>query len=158
MGWYDWVMRTRTRWRLAIIALSVIALAGCSKSESDEAKVKSVVSGFFSDLGAGRGSDACDALTGPATRLAALGAQIANAPASCPEAVKVVHGQLSSEEKEALKNVKVKRATVSGDEATIAPSDVEFSVNGKSALLSNVKSGPTHLTKASGSWKIDSLG
>ena len=149
---------TRPYWRLAVVALSVIALAGCSKSESDEAKVKSVVSSFFSDLGAGRGSDACDALTGPAIRLAALGAQMANAPASCPEAVKVVNGQLSSDEKEALKNVKVKRATVNGDEATIAPSDVEFSRNGKSSLLSNVKSGPTHLTKASGGWKIDSLG
>ncbi|MDQ6946072.1 MAG: hypothetical protein M3256_07310 [Actinomycetota bacterium] len=151
-------MMSRTCWRLAAVALSVTALAGCSKSQSDEATVKSVVSGFFSDLGAGRGSDACAALTGPATRLAALGAELSNAPASCPEAVKVVNGQLSSDEKEALKNVKVKHATVNGDQATIAPTDVEFSVNGKSSLLSSVKSGPTHLTKASGSWRIDSLG
>jgi hypothetical protein len=151
-------MTTRTCWRLAAVVLSVMALAGCSKAESDEAKVKGVVSGFFADLGANRGSEACDALTGTATRLAALGAELANASASCPEAVKVVNGQLSSDEKEALKNVKVKQATVNGDQANIAPSDIEFSVNGRSALLSTVKSGPTHLTKASGSWKIDSLG
>jgi hypothetical protein len=158
VGWYGSVMTTRTCWRLAAVALSVIALAGCSTSDSDEAKVKSVVSGFFSDLGAGRGSAACSALTGSATRLAGLIAEAANAPASCPEAVKVLDGQLSSDEKAAVKNVKVKHVTVSGEEATISPTDVEFSVNGKSSLLSNVKSGPTHLTKASGSWKIDSLG
>jgi hypothetical protein len=151
-------MTTRSVWRLAAVALSLLTLAGCSKSDSDEAKVKSVVSGFFSDLGAGRGSEACSALTGSATRLAGLIAQVANAPATCPEAVKVLDGQLSSDEKDALKNVKVKQVTVSGEEATIAPTDVEFSVNGKSSLLSNVKSGSTHLTKASGSWKIDSLG
>lgn len=144
--------------RLAAVALSVSILAGCSKSESDEGRVKRVVTRFFYDLGAGRGSEACSALTGAAIRFAALSAQQANAPATCPEAVKVVNGQLSSDEKEALKNATVKQATISGDEATIAPSDVEFSVNGMSSLLSDIKSGPTHLIKFAGSWKIDSLG
>lgn len=153
-------MTTRHAWQrtAAALALSLLTIAGCSSSKSDDAKVRGVVTGFFSDLADGRGTSACDALTGSATRLASVFAAAANAPASCPEAVKVLHGQLSTDEKQAMKNVTVKHANVNGDQATIAPTDVEFSVNGQSKLLSSIKAGPTHLTKVAGSWKIDSLG
>ena len=141
----------------AALGVSLLVLAGCSSEDSEDAEVRSVVTGFFADLAEGDGA-ACDALTGPATRLASLNALIANAPASCPDAVRVFSGQLSAAEKEGLKNAKVNRTTINGDQASIDPSDVEFPLDGQSQLLSSVRAGPTQLIKVDGSWKINSLG
>lgn len=152
-------MMVRKPWWTGTVAvgISLVLLAGCSSAKSDDAEVRDVVTGFFSDLGEGK-STACDALTGAATRLAGVVALMANAPATCPEAVKVFSGQLSAEEKKALTKAKVNRTTVNGDQASIAPTDIEFPVNGQSQFLSSVKAGPTHLVKVDGNWKIDSLG
>ena len=153
-------MTIRKMWQpaaAAVAGVSLLVLAGCSGEDSEDAKVRSVVTGFFSDLADGDGA-ACDVLTGNATRLASLLAASANAPATCPDSVKVLSGQLSSDEKEALKNAKVNRTTISGDQATINPSDVEFLLNGQSQLLSSVRAGPTQLIKVDGGWKINSLG
>ncbi|MDQ3640755.1 MAG: hypothetical protein M3450_04605 [Actinomycetota bacterium] len=147
-------------WKSAGVAvgLSLLVLAGCSEAESEDAEVRSVVTGFFSDLADGDES-ACGALTGAATRLASLSAQMANVPATCQEAVKVFSGQLNAEEKKALKDAKVNRVTINGDQATIAPTDVEFPLaGGQSQFFSNIKAGPTQLMKVDGSWKIGSLG
>ena len=147
-------------WKSAGVAvgLSLLVLAGCSEAESEDAEVRSVVTGFFSDLADGDGT-ACGALTGAATRLASLSAQMANVPATCQEAVKVFSGQLNAEEKKAMKDAKVNRVTINGDQATIAPTDVEFPLaGGQSQFFSSMKAGPTHLLKVDGSWKIDSLG
>lgn len=149
----------RKPWSTGVVAAGIVLflLAGCGGAKSDDSEVRGVVTGFFSDLGEGKAA-ACDALTGPATRLAGVVALMANAPATCPDAVKVFSGQLSAEEKKALTRAKVNRTTVNGDQASIAPADIEFPLNGQSQLLSSVKAGPTHLVKVGGSWKIDSLG
>lgn len=153
-------MTIRKMWQstaVAVAGVSLLVLAGCSGEDSEDSRVRSVVTGFFSDLADGDGA-ACDVVTGSATRLASLVAASANAPATCPDAVRVFSGQLSSDEKEALRNAKVNRTTISGDQATIDPNDVEFPLDGRSQFLSSVKAGPTQLVKVDGSWKISSLG
>jgi hypothetical protein len=153
---------TKRKSRLAPLALllaSILVVAGCGDdSDSDEAKVESVVTGFFENLADGRAEEACDALTSGTVRLLSLQGPAGGTPATCPANVATVHGQLSEEEKEAMRAVEVKAVTVSGDTATVQPNDVEFDFEGESTLLSSVRSGPVVLRKFQGDWKLESLG
>jgi hypothetical protein len=155
-------MRTRSIRRLAPLALLLAAflvVAGCNDdSDSDEAKVKSVVTGFFDDLADGRAEEACDALTSGTVKLLSLQGPAGGTPATCPANVATVHGQLSEEEKEAMRGAKVKAVTVNGDTATVNPNDVEFQFEGQSTFLSSARSGPVVLRKFEGDWKLESLG
>ena len=77
---------------------------------------------------------------------------------TCPDNIRAVNGQLSEEEKEALKSAEVKAVTINGDTATVNPQDVEFEIEGTSSLLSSVKGGPVQLKNVDDEWKIESLG
>ena len=152
-------MTRRSRRRLVPLALvlSVLMVAACG-DDSDSGDVKGVLTGFFTDVAENRGTEACDALSGENVRfLSAVGPAV-GVPATCRDSVMAVNGQLSEEEKEALKTAKVGEVTVSGDTATVSPQEVEFEIVGESILLSSVKSGPVVLKKAGDEWKIESLG
>ena len=141
------------------LLLSVLVLVGCGDdSDSGEGEVKDVLTGFFADVAENRGTEACDALSVGNVRFLSAVAPAVGVPATCPDNVRAVNGQLSEEEKEALKTAKVGEVTVSGDTATVDPNEVEFEVAGESTLLSTVKSGPVVLKKAGDEWKIESLG
>jgi hypothetical protein len=144
---------------LALLLCSALVVAGCGDdADSDESQVKDVITGFFADVAENRGTEACDALTVGNVRFLSAVAPAAGVPATCPDNVRAVNGQLSEEEKEALKTAEVGEVTISGDTATIAPQAVEFELAGQSTLLSSVKTGPVVLKKAGDEWKIESLG
>jgi hypothetical protein len=155
-------MRRRSIRRMAPLALllaSSLVVAGCNDdSDSDEAEVKDVLTGFFTDVAEARGEEACDALTVATVRFLSAVAPVAGVPATCPDNVRAVNGQLSEEEKEALKTAEVGQVTVSGDTATINPEEVKFEHEGESALLSSVRAGPTVLKRVGDEWKLESLG
>ena len=154
-------MRTRSTRRLAPLAVllaSFLVVAGCSDSDSDEAVVKDVIAGFFSDVAENHGTEACDRLTSGTVKLLSAVAPAAGTPATCPDDIRAANGQLSEEEKEAMKSVEVKAVTVNGDTATVNPNDVVFELGETSGPLSNVKSGPVVLRKVDDEWKIESLG
>ncbi len=143
---------------VTLLLVSFLFVAGCSESESDEAAVKDTISGFLTDLAENRGTQACDRLTTGTVRILSAVAPSAGAPATCPDNIGAVNGQLSEEENEALKSAEVKAVTISGDTATVNPNDVEFEIEGTSGLLSNVKGGTVQLKKIDDEWKIESLG
>jgi hypothetical protein len=151
----------RSRRRLVPVALlfSLLVVAGCGDdSDSDEAEVKDVLTGFLTDVAEARGQDACDALTVASVRFLSAVAPVAGVPATCPDSVRAVHGQLSEEEKEALKTAEVGQVTVSGDTATIDPQEVEFEHEGQSALLSSVRASPVVFKRVGDEWKLEALG
>ena len=153
-------MTRRSRRRLvppALLLCSFLVVAGCG-DDSDSGDVKDVLTGFFTDVAENRGTEACDALSVENVRFLSAVAPAAGVPATCPDNVRAVNGQLSEEEKEALKTAKVGDVTISGDTATVSPQEVEFEIVGESTLLSTVKSGPVMLKKAGDEWKIESLG
>ncbi len=143
---------------LPLLLASLLFVAACSESDSDEAAVKDTLTGFFTDLAENRGTQACDRLTTGAVRILSAVAPAAGVPATCPDNIRAVNGQLSEEEKEALKSAEVKAVTINGDSATVNPNDVEFQIEGKSSLLSSVKGGPVQLRNVADEWKIESLG
>ena len=154
-------MRNRSSRRLVPLALllaSVLVVAGCNDSDSDEAQVKDVLTGFFTDVAEGRETEACDALTTGTVRFLSAAAPTAGVPATCADGVRAARGQLSEEEREALTTAEVRQVTISGDTATVNPQDVEFEIADQSALLSAAKAGPVVLRKAGDEWKIESLG
>ncbi len=155
-------MRTRSICRTAPLALllaSSLFIAGCSDdADSDEAAVKGVITGFFTDLAENRGTEACDRLTTGTVRILSAVAPSAGTAATCPDNIRAVNGQLSEEEKEALKSAEVKAVTISGDTATVNPQDVEFEIDDTSSVLSTVKAGPVQLKNVDDEWKIESLG
>ena len=154
-------MTRRSRCRLVPLALllSVLVLAGCGDdSDSGEGEVKDVVTGFFADVAENRGTEACDALSVENVRFLSAVAPAVGVPATCPDNVRAVNGQLSEEEKEALKSAEVKAVTISGDTATVNPQDVEFEIDDTSSVLSTVKAGPVQLKNVDDEWKIESLG
>lgn len=150
--------RHRTAAVLAALLVAVIGVAGCGESESDEDKVEATVTGFFDDVAGGKGDAACARLTGSAVRELSAAAFLLQAPASCPEAIKLVNDQLSDDEKDSLKSAKVNRAIVTGDRATVADSDIEVELEGQSGLFRNNDPKPWQLEKAGDDWKISSLG
>ena len=89
--------------------------------------------------------------------MSALGL-LAQTEASCPDAVETLSGQLSAEEKEALKSVDVKRVSVDGDRATITAEDIEMEYQGESRLFPRAPGSQVVLLKADGAWKVESLG
>lgn len=143
---------------LALLLVSTLVVAGCSYSDSDEAGVKDAITGFFTDLAENKGTEACNRLTTGTVRILSAVAPAAGTAATCPDNIRAVNGQLSEEEKEALKSAEVKAVTISGDTATVNPQDVEFENEGTSGLLSAVKAGPAQLKKIDDEWKIESLG
>ena len=154
-------MRPRSITRLAPLALVLAALlvvAGCSDDSDSDAEVKGVVTGFLTDLAENRGTEACDRLTTGTVRILSAVAPAAGTAATCPDNIRAVNGQLSEEEKEALKSAEVKAVTIDGDTATVNPQDVEFEIEGTSSLLSSVKGGPVVLKNVDDEWKIESLG
>ena len=155
-------MRTRSIRRLAPLAVvlaSVLVVAGCGDdSDSGEDAVKGVVTGFLTDLAENKGTEACDRLTTGTVRILSAVAPAAGTSATCPDNIRAVNGQLSEEEKEALKSAEVKAVTIDGDTATVNPQDVEFEIEGTSSLLSSVKGGPVVLKNVDDEWKIESLG
>ena len=150
--------RHRTGAVLAALLLAVIGVAGCGESESDEDKVESTIAGFFDDVAGGKGDAACARLTGSAVRELSAAAFLLQAPASCPEAVKLVNDQLSEDEKDALRSAKVNRVVVTADKATVADSDIEVELKGQSGLFRNNNPKPWELEKSGDDWKISSVG
>ncbi len=143
---------------LTLLLAFWLFVAGCSDSDSDEAAVKDTITGFFTDLAENHGTEACDRLTTGTVRILSAVAPSAGTAATCPDNIRAVNGQLSEEEKEALKSAKVKAVTISGDTATVNPNDVEFKIEGTSSLLSSVKAGAVQLKNIDDEWKIESLG
>jgi hypothetical protein len=144
---------------LALLLASLLVVAGCGDdADSEEDAVKGVVTGFFTDLAENRGTEACDRLTTGTVRILSAVAPSAGTAATCPDNIRAVNGQLSEEEKEALKSAEVRAVTVSGETATVNPNDVEFEIEGTSSLLSSVKGGPVVLRNVDDEWKIESLG
>ena len=154
-------MTSRSRRCLVPVALllSLLVVAGCGDdSDSDEAEVKEVLTGFFTDVAEARGEEACDRLTVSTVRFLSAVAPVVGVPATCPDNVRAVNGQLSEEEKEALKTAEVGAVTISGDTANVNPQEVKFEHEGQSALLSSVRAGPVVLKKVGDEWKLESLG
>ena len=154
-------MTRRSRRRLVPVALllSLLVVAGCGDdSDSGEAEVKDVLTGFLADVAEGRGEEACDALTVASVRFFSAVAPAAGVPATCPDQVRAVHGHLSEEEKGALKTAEVGQVTVSGDTATVNPEEVEFEHEGQSALLSSVRANPVVFKRVGDDWKLEALG
>ena len=154
-------MRPRSIRRIAPLALLLASLvvAGCGDDgDSGEDAVKGVVTGFFTDLADNKGTEACNRLTTGTVRILSAVAPAAGTPATCPDNIRAVNGQLSEEEKEALRSAEVKAVTINGDTATVNPQDVEFEIEGTSSLLSSVKGGPVQLKNVDDEWKIESLG
>jgi hypothetical protein len=144
---------------LGLALVSFLAVAGCGDdADSDEAAVKEVITGFFTDVAENNGTEACERLTTGTVRIFSVVAPAAGAPATCSDHIRVVNGQMTEEEKDALKTAEVKSVTVSGDAATVAPDDVVFELRGTSTLLSSVKAGPVLLKNVDDEWKIESLG
>lgn len=154
-------MRRLSRRRTGVVLVLLITgmgLAGCGGSESAEDEVKSTVTGFFDDVAGGKGEAACARLTGSAVQELSAAAFLLQAPASCPEAVKLVNDQLGNDEKAALRSAKVNRATITGDKATVADSDIQLELDGRSGLFRNNDPKPLALEKSGDDWRISSLG
>ena len=154
-------MTRQSRRRLVPIALllSLLVVAGCGDDgDSDEAEVKDALTGFLTDVAEARGVEACDRLTVSTVRFFSGVAPSAGVPATCPDTVRAVNGQLSEEEKEALKKAEVGQVTISGDTATINAQEVKFEHEGQSALLSSVSASPVVLKRVGDEWKIELLG
>ena len=131
---------------------------GCSKKDTDEAKVTVVVKDFLSDAADGKGAEACSYLTGDAVRYVSTVGVVAQTSASCPDAVKALSGQFAADEKEALKGADIEKVSVSGDRATIAREDVKIDYKGQSHLFPSATKSPILLVKTDDGWKIESLG
>jgi hypothetical protein len=143
---------------VGLLALTVVA-AGCGESDSDEEAVKSTVAGFLEDVADGDGGAGCARLTEAGVREFSSAAFFLQAPATCPEAIKVANGQLSDDQKKALRTAKVNRVTVSGERATVADSDIELDVEGDGSILFlNNDPKPFQLEKSGDSWRIASVG
>jgi hypothetical protein len=140
-----------------VLAAATLIGVGCS-SDSEDAKVKTVVTGFLADTADGKGTDACAALTGDAVRYVSTVGVVGQSSASCPDAVKTLSGLFSSDEKKALKSATVKRVSVSGDRATIAHEDIEIKYQGESHIFPRPTNAPVSLMKTDAGWKIESLG
>ena len=154
-------MRTTHRtYRAGVIAIAAFALVGvaCNKTDTDQAKAKAVVKEFLNDAADGRGTQACAALTGDAVRFVSVVGAVAQSEASCPDAVKTLSGQFSSDEKKALKSATIKTVSVSGEQATIARNDIEIKYQGESHLFPRPTNSPVVLLKTDAGWKIQSLG
>ena len=154
------MMSVRNIYRLAgILLAAAMLLAGCSDDEdSDEAQVKTVVTDFLEDAADGRGSEACSKLTGDAVRYVSTVGAVAQAEASCPDAVQTLSGQFATDEKQALKSATVKKVNLSGNSATIAREDIEIKYQGQSHLFPRPSNSPVILIKTDTGWKIESLG
>jgi len=142
----------------SLITALLLTVAACGKSESAEAKAKATVTGFFDDVAGGKGDAACSRLTGAAVRELSAAAFVMQAPASCPEAVKLVNDQISDDEKKALRSATVNRVTIAGDKATVNDDDIELELKGQTGLFRNNNPKPVELEKSGDDWKISSLG
>lgn len=142
---------------VAVLAVVVLA-AGCGSSKSDADKVKEVVTGFLGNVADGKGDAACAVLTGDAVRSLSGAAFLLRAPASCPDAIKTINKELSSDEKKALKSAKVNKVTVNRDRATVADNDIQIELSGRTALFRNNDPRPLELQKVGDNWRIASLG
>jgi hypothetical protein len=153
-------MRQRLRSSLAaaVLAAVVIALTACSGGTSDQAKVKTVVKAFLDDVANGRGTQACDALTGDAVRYVSQVGAVAGSSVSCPDAVHTLSGLFSADEKKALTSASIGPVTVSGSDATIQHQDIKIDYQGQSHLWPGSTASPVHLVKTDAGWKISSLG
>lgn len=159
-GYSVGMMHVRKPHRAVVLLLAAAILMGigCSKEETDEAKVASVVKQFLADAADGRGDEACAALTGDAVRYVSTVGVVAQTEASCPEAVSTLSGLLAADEKKALKTASVKEVSVSGDQATIAHEDIELTYQGESHIFPRATNAPVVVIKTDAGWKIESLG
>ena len=131
---------------------------GCSKTTSDQAKVKTVVKGFLSDTVDDHATQACAALTGDALRFVSSVGAVAGTTASCPDAINTLSGLFAADEKKALKNAEIEKVSISGDRATIAPEDIKIDYQGQSHIFPARTGGPIVVLKTDAGWKLDSLG
>jgi hypothetical protein len=150
--------RTRRGPLAVVLAVGMLAGAGCTERESEEAKVESVLTTFLADAADGKGDEACKALTGNAVRYVATVGALARDEASCPDAVETLSGLFAADEKEALKSADVRRVSVQDDRATIAREDIALEYQGESRLFPRAPGAQVVLVKTDDGWKIDSLG
>ena len=143
---------------VVVLAVGMVAGAGCRESDSEEAEVESVLTSFLADAADGRGDEACEALTGNAVRYVATVGAVAQTEASCPEAVEALSGLFAADEKEALKSADVKRVSIQDDRATIAREDILLEYQGESRLFPRAQGAQVVLVKTDDGWKIESLG
>lgn len=135
---------------LGAIATLSLGLAGCGGAAGgggDEAKVIAVVEGVFNDMVNGKAGNICDHIMGGDSKPLKADKTSYDQCKSMYDTM----GETMKEEaaKQGIKDVKISKATVDGDTATIAAKDV----SGAGDL------GPTgsdlKLTKVDGEWYMD---
>jgi hypothetical protein len=140
--------------RLGLLPLAVALLAGCggsshSGNSADVAKVKQTITRALAALADGDGATACSLATptGQATLEKLVGAS------SCQAAIDSLAGQLPASIKAGLKNVTVKKVSITGTTASVKNSDI----TAPQANIGALPLPPTTLVKQSdGSWKLNS--
>jgi hypothetical protein len=150
--------RTRQGALAAALAVGLFVGSACTETESEEAKVESVVTTFLADAADGNGDEACEALTGNAVRYVSVVGALAQTEASCPDAIEKLSGLFAADEKEALRSADVRRVSVADDRATIAREDVVIEYQGESRLFPRAEGAQLVLVKTDDGWKIESLG
>jgi hypothetical protein len=134
---------------LAAVLVTSLVLLGCGGGGGDEQAVKNTVTQFMSALARGDGAKACGLATTQAQqRLTAQGAQ---AGGSCPQIISAISKRLPPQIKQGLETAKVKKASVKGDTATVADSDISSSAGNLGPFLGG---GTTTLKKEGGTWKL----
>ena len=137
---------------LAAVLVTSLVLLGCGGGGGgDEQAVKNTVTQFMSSLAKGDGAKACSLATAQAQQR--LTAQGSGAGGSCPAIITAISKRLPPQIKQGLETAKVKKATVKGDTATVADSDISSSAGNLGPFLGG---GSTTLKKEGGTWKLSS--
>lgn len=133
------------------LALGGLA-AGCG--EGDEQQVKDAMGGWWADVAAGRGPQACQRLTETARTQFTAGMMLE--PGDCELLVRAVAAELTPTQKKFLPRITIRRVEVQGDRALIHDRDAR--VPRELEQLADLDDQPTVLRRIDGRWLIEDMG
>ncbi len=146
-------MLTLPRRLFSVFVLSAVLLAGCGSStglSGDASHAANTLTRAFHALGTGDGGTVCSLATTAGQK--SLASAVPHS--TCAQVVTLVSAHLTTNQKAALRSVKVKNVSVKGNLATVRAKDISSAQGSFKGFLS-AKSAPERLSKQSdGSWKI----
>jgi len=147
------MLRTTTLATAATLAATALAACG-GTPPSDEEAVRATTLGFLAELAEGD-EHACERLTNDGRRQLDGRAELLGLD-GCAGIVAAIAAEYSDADREAMRELRIRKITIAGDRATVRDHDFEIPAELDGQLA--IDDRPTVLRRQGGVWKLEELG